>query len=115
MAENNTQSAECLSHLTAELGTWRTMHDAPKDGTQILGFCVHEDKTTDGIYECHSVELGVCEGMVVIQFGGGWDDRSWEDSSGGHIPDWWFRADGDYETVANPKNWMPLPKPPTSA
>ena len=36
MKENTPQAAECLSHLTAELGTWQKIATAPRDGTTFL-------------------------------------------------------------------------------
>ena len=39
MTENNAQLEVGLaSDLNRELGAWRTMHDAPKNGTEILGW-----------------------------------------------------------------------------
>lgn len=36
MTENTTQSAGCLSHLTAELDTWQPIETAPKTGRQLI-------------------------------------------------------------------------------
>jgi hypothetical protein len=49
-------------------------------------------------------------GPQILVWGGAWAD-SWEDG-GGSLPDWWFRAESEFEEAANPTHWMPLPAPP---
>ena len=48
-------------------------------------------------------------GPVVGIWGGGWDDRSYEEPSGGWMPDWWMLHDGNLETAINPIAWAEIP------
>jgi hypothetical protein len=104
---------------------WRDIATAPKDGTPILGWCVHdadpyfiEPEDASGrsrltVYGAHTEGLShVEDGAHVIVWGGSWDDSTHE-YDGGSMPDWWFRADSEFEVTANPTHWMPLPAAPT--
>lgn len=102
---------------------WKSMDSAPKDGSPILGWCLHAadpywrpapppdplallsdplKEMPEAIvlttYAAHCEGLShVEDGPCVLVFGGGWDEG--ED---GWLPDWWFRDDGSFEVAANP-------------
>lgn len=93
--------------------SWRPIETAPKDGTAIVGWCVHaadpyfENESAGRLttYGAHAEGLSrVQDGPHVVVWGGEYDD-----TDDGYIPDWWFLAGSDFETVANPTHWMPLP------
>jgi hypothetical protein len=94
---------------------WRPISTAPLDGKPVLGWCVHD---ADSYYEKESDQLTVygahCEGVSrvpdgahVLEWGGAFDDSTWE-CAGASLPDWWFRSGSDFEEVANPTHWMPI-------
>ena len=95
----------------------RSMDSAPKDGTPILALCNHEADPyfeEDGVhltlYGAHTEGFShVINGKHVIQWGGAYDESTWENSDGEHLPDWWFLFGSDFEITANPIRWWPLP------
>lgn len=98
---------------------WRTMENAPKDGTLILAWCDHDadpyhiDDGTLTPYGCHVEALSrVVDGPNVLVWGGGYWESTDDYGSGYTIPDWWFRAGSEFEEAANPIAWMPLPAAP---
>jgi hypothetical protein len=98
--------------------TWQPIATAPKDGMPILGWCVHEaDPYWEGdrltLYGAHTEGLSnVEDGPHVVVWGGGFDDRSYEEPNAAWLPDWWFRYGSEFEQTANPTYWMPIPWPP---
>jgi hypothetical protein len=109
-----------LVRLSEGLGAWQPIETAPRDGTAILGWCVHAaDPYYDGdrltIYAAHTEGLShAADGPVVVEWGGAFDDSTWE-SPGCSLPDWWFQRGSEFEVTANPTHWMPIPPPPQSA
>lgn len=96
---------------------WLPIESAPKDGVPVLGWCVHD---ADPYYFSGTGELSpygawleggrrVEDGPHVVIRGGGYSD-----SDGEFMPDWWFRDGSDYEEVANPVYWTPIPDQPFS-
>jgi hypothetical protein len=107
----------------AQADGWRDMSSAPKDGTPIIGWCVHDvepyhDEKTGNLtdYGCHVEALGrVQDGPHILVWGGA--DSDYDEWSGKTLswPDWWFRFGSEFEEAANPVAWMPLPATPTPA
>ena len=103
--ENTGLATGALSHLSVELGAWRTMHDAPKNGTEILGW--RADCGILLIKYMSASELFSEEELKDVDD----DDTLFKD-------DWWatcwngvWRLEGDEV----PEFWMPLPAEPRSA
>ncbi|MDD2230453.1 MAG: hypothetical protein PHY48_13700 [Candidatus Cloacimonetes bacterium] len=90
---------------------WQPMETAPQDGTAILAVCIHEvdPYMVDGgvrltVYGAHAEGLThVQDGIHVIEWGGEYIDVEYT------IPPWWFRSGSDFEEVANPVAWLPIP------
>jgi hypothetical protein len=103
-----------IDEMKENLGAagWNLNMDlAPRDGTPVVGYCVHlsdafqSSETTLTPYSAHSEDLGhVPDGPHVIVWGGSYDD-----DMRGAIPDWWFRAGSDWEEPAAPIAWLPIP------
>jgi len=92
---------------------WRPIDSAPKD-TPILAWCEHsadpyweEDGMTLTTYgaQCEGLTR-VSDGINLVIWGGEYDEGE------NYIPAWWFRMDSEFEIVANPTHWMPLPEKP---
>lgn len=99
---------------------WQPMASAPRDGKTILAWCLHAadpgfekggDKLT--VYRAHVEGLGrhVEDGPHVLEFGGGFDDRTYEEPDAGWLPDWWFVHGSDFECPAFPVCWQPIVVP----
>ena len=54
----------------------------------------------------------VPDGPHVLVWGGEYSEHDAYTGSSFTIPCWWFRVGSDFEEVANPTHWMPLPGPP---
>lgn len=93
-------------------------HNTPKDHP-ILAWCNHETEPYhlgDGrltVYGAHAEGLSHAPtGFHIVEWGGAFDDRTWEYQNGAHLPDWWFVAGSEFEVVANPTHWCELPDKP---
>ena len=98
---------------------WLPMSLAPKDGTTILAWCIHDadpyfaSDNTLTLYGAHTEGMShAADGYALVVWGGGWDDSTWE-APGPGLPDWWFALGSEFEVTANPVCWMPLPDAPT--
>ena len=107
---------------------WQSIDTAPKDGSDILAFCSDDcgdetccmSETFSGgggsdmcLYHGHAEGMMIAGGgLRVVQWGGAWDDRTYEYPNAGAMPDWWFSSGSDFECSANPVLWIPLPSLP---
>lgn len=99
---------------------WKPIDTAPKD-RPIIAWLNHEADPTleEGgggkltVYAAHAEGLShAASGVAIVEWGGAFDDRSYEDPCGGWLPDWWFISGSEFEIAANPTHWLPLPEPP---
>jgi hypothetical protein len=100
---------------------WRSIDDNPPKDRPILAWCDHEadpyvepndPKNRLTLYAGHAEGLSHAPtGWHIIEWGGAWDDRTYE-YDGGCMPDWWFVVGSEFEQAANPLFWMPLPPQP---
>lgn len=96
---------------------WQPIDTAPRDGTSVLGFCVHSadayfdgDRLTD--YGARVEGLGhVEDGVHVICWEEARDESDGWEFESHQIPAGWV-SQYDEEKMANPTHWMPLPAPP---
>ena len=99
---------------------WRPIKSAQKDGTRIVGWCVHEadSYTEDGgstltVYGAHCEGLShVPDGAHILEWGGERSEYDTYTGTGFTIPNFWFRTGSEFEEVASPTHWLPLPDPP---
>lgn len=110
-------TARKLGNLSAiKTIRWRAIETAPKDGTKIVAWCVHnadqyfeEDGKSLTVYGAHTEGLShVDDGLNIVVWGGELDERTYEEPCAAFIPDWWFEARSDFQVVANPTHWLPL-------
>jgi hypothetical protein len=96
---------------------WLPISSAPKDGAVILGYCVH---TADPYFTGERLtDYGArCEGLGHVEDGIHailWESAR-EESDGWESPSYWIPAgwvhNADFEQMANPTHWVPLPAEP---
>lgn len=96
-------------------GNWQGMSSAPTNKPIMAvahagsdPYFLGEGKLT--LYGAHVEGLGaVDDGVHIVEWGGGFDDRTYEEPNAGCLSDWWFVAGSDFELVANPIAWLPIP------
>lgn len=101
-----------------ELTQPRPIETAPKD-KQILAWCIHaadpyylDNGKRLTTYAAHYEVLGgATDGFQVVEWGGECVEEYFGEELR-RIPDWWFVVGTDFEMVANPVCWWPLPQPP---
>jgi hypothetical protein len=84
------KAVEALLRLPREREGWRTMDDAPKDGTRVLGCWP-------------GFGNGPFVGIIVYK-------REWYPLGRKEVECWWVEKGGP--TAGNPTHWQPLPPPP---
>lgn len=93
-------------------------HDRP-----ILAYCNHEadqyiadqEKGTLTLYAAHCEGLSAAPtGFHIIEWGGSFDDSTWEYPNQAWLPDWWFVVGSEFECAANPVRWWDLPRVPSN-
>lgn len=117
-AERDGLQNACEQPLEKTIGEWLDIATAPKDQA-VIGWCFHEadayqmdngNLTTYGAH-CEGVSH-VPDGVHILEFGGEYLDRDELSGRSLYTPNWWFKVGSDFEEVANPTHWMPLPEPP---
>lgn len=105
------------------MSDWQPIETAPKD-IPILAWCDHEADPYFENEETGRLTLYAAHGEVdrshaptgfhIIEWGGAFDSRTFEDPNDAWMPDWWFVVGSHFEVAANPTHWMPLPAPPST-
>ena len=95
----------------------KSIDTAPKD-RPILAWCNHEadpcfvneEKGTLTLYAAHYEGLSHAPtGFHIVEWGGAFDDSTWEFPNQAWLPDWWFVVGSEFEQAANPILWWELP------
>lgn len=95
----------------------KPISEAPKD-KRILAWCDHEadpyveDEATGRLtlYAAHAEGVAHAgTGWRILEWGGSFCDTGEYGVVEAELPDWWFVADGEFETVANPICFYEMP------
>lgn len=87
--ERHEQQAARIAEMEAAQA-WRPIETAPKDGTEILAHCPHD--------QIHAGEPHI----IIVRYNSNRHATGWYDQS----------LDGDGRRVDRPTHWMPLPPAP---
>lgn len=114
-----------LCSLTSKVETsgtqWLPMNSAPRDGTAILAWCVHESDAyfskqekefTTYAAHCDGLGPNVKDGPNVVVWGGEYREADLFPESTTYVPPWWFLEGSQFEIPANPVAWTPIPASP---
>ena len=116
------QSEAKAANNAAAVSAWTPISTAPRDGTPILGYCVHSESAYYSDHVAGLTDYGArAEGLSHVDDGPHvlvWDE-AFEESDGWEmpsytIPAWWVSAH-DPEAAATPTHWMPIPPAPMTA
>lgn len=117
--DNPTISEKAISSENL-FGSWMPMNTAPKERPILVFhahfadpyYCETENRLTVYGSHCEDGKQIKRNSVEIAEWGGEWDDRTYEEPNAGWMPDWWFKQDSEGETPLNPIAWMDLPLPP---
>ena len=108
---------------------WKPISETPPKDRRILGWHVEDCSDPRCAYSNPQSYRGGCQyvlclfhghaegmssaapGPVVMEWGGAFDDSTWEYPNQASMPDWWFQADTEFEVAVNPTHWADINDP----